>query len=143
MQTLKLQAYVESEEWMVMWKVLSITPFEEYSYVYIEWNDYEYQVDNKNIRLWTWLLDKNGKDIYEGDIIKVTDKYDQMTNKYIDKLSKVVYDHDWFYLKPISWEYKYESSLYALWRLKEWSENQLQREEIIWNIYENSWLINK
>jgi uncharacterized phage protein (TIGR01671 family) len=74
-------------------------------------------------REYTWLKDKNGKEIYEWDILK--------TNEHIDY---VVWRDDlcWF-------SYKNDNSRM---NLSDWIEHwQYSWTEIIWNIYENPELL--
>ena len=66
----------------------------------------------------TWLFDKNGKEIYEGDIVKV----------YDNDIAKIVFEKC-----IIVWKTK--SHDYMLCNM-EWSDF-----EIIWNIYENPELL--
>lgn len=70
----------------------------------------------------TWLLDKNGRDIYEGDILKSTRP---AAMKY-----KVVRDNEfaWFLFEDEFKDY--------------FHPNKIWEVILIWNIYENPELVN-
>lgn len=73
-----------------------------------------------NIMQYTGLKDKNGKEIYEGDIVVI-----------MDKLAKIYYENGGFRVDILS-----EPSLIYL------TENRAEID-IIGNIYENQELLNK
>ena len=77
----------------------------------------------------TWLLDKNGKEIYEGDIFDSLYKFDWCTGKYVvEYLDRVCC------FAPIKlWKHQQESVSISM--------ADLTRLEIIWNIYENPELL--
>ena len=66
----------------------------------------------------TWLLDKNGKEIYEGDIVKIEDRF-----------WGVYRDESYLEYFIMNWESNEPMYLYAHY-------------EVVGNIYENPELIN-
>jgi len=146
MQQLRLQAYVDYEDndedndenKMIMAKVTSITPFENHSYVYIEWDDYEYQVDNMNIRLWTWLIDKNGTEIYEWDFLKSIESWVivQVKIGHYDDSRSSQHDIVWVYMEQVS------NEKLPLWINKAvFTKSSTSIVEVIGNIYQNPELL--
>ena len=67
---------------------------------------------------YTWLKDKNGKEIYEGDIVKGGWNY----------IWEVIYDEDFL-------QFRFKND-------RELDYYGLNKLEIIWNIYENPDLLN-
>lgn len=75
---------------------------------------------------YTWLKDKNGKEIYEGDIVNLFPEYDDMEVAY-----EILYN--WCSFKINCWSTPYNNNL----------EEINYKIEVIWNIYENPELLNK
>lgn len=87
------------------------------------WMSIAYQ-PHIEVMQFTWLLDKNGKEIYEGDIVSV-----EFSNWNIDK-----------------WIIEYESWTYWINYFTNSSEElrlEYEYSQIIWNIYENPELLTK
>jgi uncharacterized phage protein (TIGR01671 family) len=120
MREIKFRAWVNDlgDEFMVYMPDLEFMdnglwfPFERHSTTLIQLMQY------------TGLKDKNGKEIYEGDIMRVDDRE--------TSIGEIVFDDAEFKLKMV----KFKN---VLWKLK--YKNQKRSGEVIGNIYENPELI--
>ena len=89
---------------------------------------------------YTGLLDKEKKEIYEGDILKSFDLGLPQTES--ERYSKAEYKivevkfHKGAFITDIEWEY-------ARWNLGGIADEDINKVEVIGNIYENGELINK
>jgi len=95
----------------------------------------DYEDAKIKIMQYTWIKDKNWKDIYEGDILQFSDKRERHKQFWLDK-EEVERDH-------IKYPYERREVI-----LPDGYERLLSNEiqiyrEVIWNIYDNPDLINK
>ena len=87
-----------------------------------------FRPDKWKVMQYTGLKDKNGKEIYEGDIVAI--------NAFEPRLNIVRFDRGGFCLEPIL-----EAPLHSsFWSDIKYAEDD--RSEVIGNIYENPELIN-
>ncbi len=129
MRKIKFRAWIE--------KVWEDEDCDEYEMCYdLAFEDFEPINDLlgrvENLMQFTGLKDKNGKEIYEGDIVKY--KYhirpDWDDDESFDEISEVKFWNGTFY--PIPDEYECEDSYYS------WKKDNF---EVIGNIYENKELL--
>lgn len=74
-------------------------------------------VNAENVQQWTGLFDKNGREIYEGDILKWHTG---------ENFSEVIFSNGAFFVKGINWG--------AFWYLGDYKDSY----EIVGNIFENT-----
>lgn len=105
------------------------------------WQTIETDPDNFEVMQYTGLKDKNGKEIYEGDIMRVLDRHWSDMERYIMTYI-VYYAQDSFVLTTKEGIKERESDSPNQYN-KDWIEAKLSRTygrdrfEIIGNIYEN------
>ena len=99
--------------------------YKEYSQR-ICWDNSNIPVSNKTLGQFTGLLDKNGKEIYEGDIFFAK----MLGDSPIGHNVKVVYEAPYFDLEDKKGD-------------RFWNFYGVARGEVIGNIYENPNLLNK
>ena len=81
--------------------------------------------EDRNFMQFTWLKDKNWKEIYEGDLVDLFPEYTLMWTGYEIK-------YHWCSFKIDCWLTPYNSNI----------EEINHKIEVIWNIYENPDLLN-
>lgn len=135
MRQIKFRAYIDGK--MHYFDLHRITSFSNSAYAW----DHAYTQDGM-CEIWTWLaegntpdtyvgiLDKNGKEIYEGDIVKVeTLFFTDGHNK--SAISEVIFDQGTFGIKDFYSGTRHTLKLMGLDR------------EVIGNIYENPELLHE
>ena len=94
-------------------------------------------VDKNTIGQYTGLHDKNGKEIYEGDIIEFS--YDMFVGNFDTFVAKgkIVFEEGAFYVEVFENERTTEDEAYLLYSIN------LDTIEVIGNIYEDKELLNE
>ena len=94
-------------------------------------------VRKETVGQYTGLHDKNGKEIYEGDIIEFS--YDMFVGNFDTFVAKgkVVFEEGAFYVEAFENERTTEGEAYLLYSIN------LDTIEVIGNIYENKELLNE
>lgn len=89
----------------------------------------------------TGLKDKNGKEIYEGDILKTFWQHDGVSNYDYELVGEVKWDEEWLHF--MIEKDKGDSTI--AYPLHSFEQDELDAEsiEVIGNIYENPNLINQ
>jgi uncharacterized phage protein (TIGR01671 family) len=139
----KFRAWVKKEEEMVDVTTIEFTPDEEnpQGWIACPWEqgfnesidtqekDCVFKMEDVELMQFTGLHDKNGKEVFEGDIVKSGTEFDDYTGLDCDLYGGNIYEvknNGWrFYLEP--------KSIY---------EVNLKNVEVIGNIYENPELLN-
>jgi len=88
----------------------------------------EYKKESLELMQYTWLKDKNWKEIYEGDIIATSNDWK---------------DHADVWEQEIMWEVEFTYDWYTQLGQHDYLDSMYNKDylEVIWNIYENPELI--
>ena len=118
---------INKNEFVIGYYLPMVYGYKHYIYLPLEYlNEHSrIEIDPKTLGQYTGLNDKNGKEIYEGDIVKIT----QETETFFDK---VIYDN---HLCSFRFEGLSDYCDFCDW-LREGAEF-----EVVGNIYENPELI--
>jgi uncharacterized phage protein (TIGR01671 family) len=101
------------------------------------WDNVVHDTDFEPPQQWPGLLDKNGKECYEGDILKTIHFTDRDDTYWL--YHKIVWNKEWFLWQAVSLNNKNESlKENGNPMLKVYAQNDF---EIIGNIYENPELL--
>lgn len=93
----------------------------------IELFEYEWQeIEVKAVEQYTGLKDKNGKEIYEGDIVKIQNTTARLPYEYITDGTPIYYEHGAFRFNAGKGEYLIPDEMFM---------------EVIGNIHENADLL--
>lgn len=116
-------------EWQMQYDDIYFTDTTLSAFIGLNWDiseEYMNRSDEVELMQFTWLYDKNWKEIYEGDIVK----FMLWGNNFISSI----------YFTPQKWYYlKYKAVFRKAGRIC--SFNIFKWTEIIWNIYENPELL--
>lgn len=153
MREIKFRAWdKDSKQWVDGFEQIEMDGEKCFTWDLLEGTSGKYKVifndvlPNIELMQFTGLHDKNGKEIFEGDIVKILerdwpsqlDSFPELTHEqYLEKLTstaRVIFDYGCFKLSPISTKHCYYSD-YAGYT------NRRDIFEIIGNIYENPELI--
>lgn len=126
MRPIKFRAWDKTKKKMYLFDEIIICSEYNLLWFHLEWehNYCELDIDEDNYELaqFTWLHDKNWKEIYEGDI---------------------VFSEEW---NPTTYSVEFERWAFCFWY--PWCYQltnckYLEKFEVIWNIYENLELLTK
>lgn len=126
--------HIDSKEWVYWYLVQHLNPhkveneYTESMYIY-SWVPFWQcfiEVIPETVWEYTWLLDKNGKEIYEGDIIAW--KNNAFGSEY--------------QIDPARVDWNGEQCGYTLWWYYGNPLSQFYDLEVIWNIYEKPEILN-
>ena len=129
MREIKFRVYIKKTKEML--PVVSIVQMndEEWLRVFPKWYDRNFLGSEWGIVLmqYTWLKDKNGKEIYEGDLVEYCIEWGYWNNDYTIK--RTVEYKEWHYNPFIHWHEEFTQKTYP------------ECCEVIGNIYENPELV--
>ena len=93
----------------------------------LEWNDDLRSTKRYELMQYTWLKDKNGKEIYEGDIVEYSIEWGYWQQDYT--INRIVEYKEWHYNPFVHWHEEFTQKTYP------------ECCEIIGSIYENPELV--
>lgn len=124
--------YVESGEWVYGYPICEdviVGPIVEFNDEYFN-TEFWYKVDPETVGQYTGLRDKNGKEIYEGDILDGS-WINPMTNEMVKKLYEVSYDQGRYLAKLIGYHPYGTTMLYFENKIAEVIGNKWDNPELL------------
>lgn len=132
MREIKFRAW-DNERKQIINYISSISP--------ITHNLLNISINNHMLMQYTGLKDKNGKEIYEGDIIKITKWKWEFRRWGKEYVTDIYFEHWAFRYRWGDWSGSILDFRSVV--VLQWYELITQDVEIIWNIYKNPELLNK
>ncbi len=131
MKTYKFRAWnTKNKEWIPTYQLLMNAEW-KLCCCYSDKTHWEWAIDYE-VNLSTWLQDKNGKEIYDWDVVIWNTSYERDSDEYVWTREKPAYVN---WIDAQAWFYPF--TLWNRWRC------DVCNIEVIWNIHENPELLNK